>query len=431
MRKTQAGAATGKILLLLVFVGAFVGFFVWKQNYGAVGRVKRLNFDTKGSIAFVRMETDGTSNVYVVNSETGDPKPLTIGSAPRRSPCWSPSGKELCYAEEVSSAGATTFQLFLLGAEAPRQLTYGSLSKDLPRWSPDGSKIAYLSGGAIKVVSANGADLDQIYPPPHKDSGNHEEAQPGQSAPPEADEMKRPPITLFQWSPNSAGVAGVQVTEGENAVTLGSSDWWQGSKAVTPGEEGEVQVVDAESLMVLPSMESGKPIVLPGGNKVGFAWLPDSKRIVVAVSSRHNRHSLAVARVDEKGLPQQRLFEASGFTVAPENPAVSPDGRKVVCELWRLDSTENRKQLGLLVLDLESAAETRVSGAGDIGRLRLVVKGDARSPQWSADSSKLLYVVQSKSGRDVWVASADGSGARNLTKGVGDNFDAVWSPTLK
>ncbi|MCB9304247.1 MAG: S9 family peptidase [Lewinellaceae bacterium] len=97
-------------------------------------------------IAYVRnfkdIMTDGNrSNLWLINFDGTDNRPLTSGNRNDNSPRWSPDGKKLLY---LSSANGST-QLYLRwlddGAEA--QLTNLTESPGNIQWSPDGQWIAF------------------------------------------------------------------------------------------------------------------------------------------------------------------------------------------------------------------------------------------------------------------------------------------------
>lgn len=425
------GGALAKYLLLIVACGLLIAFWWWKDNYGVIGGVKPLPEATHDQIAFVRQDANGQTNIYTIKADGSDERALTSGKGGKRTPAWSPDGKQLCYAGEPDETGAAgrTYQLFLLGSGRPVQATYGSIAKDQPQWRPDGKQIAFLTGGAIKVIDPNGDNLRQVYPVPHRESaGEHAEGEQETSG------LKSPPLRYFRWSPNSSSLAAIQVMEGENAPTLGRGQWWQksenGSSEPTPEQR---TVVEPESVIVLPGIDGSEPFIPHGAmaHVVGIDWLPDGKRLAVTLSTSERRHGLLVYRADEKMVTPRGIFAARGYTAALENPAVSPDGKQVAAEVWRMDSAENRELLGITVLPLDSDSPLVINRPEDIAKIPLKIKGHAKQPQWSPDGTRLLYTLPGPSGRDLWVANADGSNPLNLTKGKGDNFDAVWSPARR
>ncbi len=417
----------GKYLLLVVFLGLFAGWLYWKNSYGAIGKVAQLDTSTAGWIAFVRTESDGAANICAVRDDGTALKALTSDDSPKRSPAWSPDGKRLCYAQESRSEGTATYQLFVLGQGRPKQATYGSLSKDMPQWKPDGRQIAFLTGGAIKVVSPNGSDMEQVYPRPSR--GNSPVAGSESEQPTEdADGLRRPPITWFRWSPSGASIAGIQILEGENAAAIGQANWW-GQRSSDQGDR--ISVVEPESIVVLPHLNA-EPVMLPGANHIGFGWYPDGRRIAVTMETRQGRHAIVTFRTDEKDLPITPVLTAGKHTIAADNPVISPDGTRIAVELWRLESNEARLPLGIAVIPAEPGRPIIIESVKDIEKVKPIIAGDARRPQWSPDGTKLLYTMVGPQGNmDIWVSKADGSGKVNLTKGVGDNFDPVWSPATR
>lgn len=425
--RTRAGAAP-KILLLLVFIGLLVGWFKFKDSHGITGIVRGFPTSTAQHIAFVRQD-GGRTNLFVVRSDGSDLRQLTDDKSTKRSPSWSPDGSQIVYSAipENTVEDGQAYQIFLVGADAPRQLTHGSQSKDFPAFRPDGRLIGYLAGGAIKVIEPNGSGLRQVYPAPHKgDDQEHEgEQQPTQEGAP-----KQPPVISFKWAPGSVALAGIQLTEGQDAAVMGDSGWWKKQDKSREHLDRPGMTMEPESLIMLPNVETEKPVLLPTTNsqKVGFSWYPDGIRLAVTVTTRRNMHAIGLYRADDPLGEPIGLFVSAGYSLAPENPEVSPDGKRLAFEVWRMDSSENRTLLGIAVIPGEGSDMVQIQSAADASKIRMVVSGQARQPKWSPDGKKLLYWMNGKQGRDIWVSNADGSNPVNVTKGVGENADAAWSP---
>ena len=104
-------------------------------------------------------------------------------------------------------------------------------------------------------------------------------------------------------------------------------------------------------------------------------------------------------------------------------------------EGWRL-SGEGQRELGGIVvqrLDANNSSEGVRVDAAHLDGLRFLLPtsaaGKPQNPKWSADSMHLLFEMVKPDGkRDLWSINADGTNRINLTNGVGDNFDAAWSP---
>lgn len=81
------------------------------------------------------------SNLWIINSDGTEHRPLTTGNSNDSSPRWSPDGKRLVY---LAKAGETP-QLFCrwLDTGQTAQLTRGPQAPANPSWSPDGKSIAF------------------------------------------------------------------------------------------------------------------------------------------------------------------------------------------------------------------------------------------------------------------------------------------------
>jgi TolB protein len=423
MKRMQFGGTLGKYLLALLLIMMLVGFFWWKESYGVFGHVAHISGSTAGEIVFVRQGQDGKMNLFVVQSDGTGVQPLTNDKSYKRTPAWAPDGKDICYSGESEVGGSKTMQLFLLGSGDPQQATSGSIGKEQPQWRPDGKVIGYLSGGVIKVMNPNGTGILQVYPPPRRGGGQQSDNQDEPDVP-----QLLPPIRAFQWSPNNSSIAAIQVVEGESAPPMGQSDWWKQGSSNEAGAAPS-QSLPPESVMLLPSIDT-KPKVMPqtGGNHVSICWFPDGIRLAVAANGDSEVNTLVVHRTDDIMLPMQPILLAKSFTVAPENPSVSPDGSKIAFELWKMDSAENRELLGISVMPANPDKYILIKNMKDAARIPLLIHGNASRPLWSPDGKKMLYTLPGKGGRDIWVCNADGSNPVNLTKGQGDNIDPQWSP---
>jgi Tol biopolymer transport system component len=418
----QHGATLGKILLLILFLAFAVAFWIWKGQHGVTGNVIPINFSTNDHVAFLR-QADNQTNLFVVKLDGTGERQLTQDANLKQGVTWSPDGRKICYAAEIKDESSTAFQLMIFDNRGSTQITSGSGSKSLPEWRPDGLQIAFLVGGVLKVIDPNGDNMEQIYPQFHREGSTESNGEGNDS---DESGRRQPPLVYFHWDPNSASVAAVQVAEGEQQVIQGKSDWFRQSDTsnTTP-----TLVADPETLLILPA-GGDKPQIRTETNskKVGFSWFPDGKRIAVTMSTKDN-YGIAVIHADEPRLPAAALFASGSFTVAAENPAVSPDGSRIAFEVWRIDSTENRELIGISVISTDPKNPILIKTAADIPKLPLVVKGKTTNPTWSKDGSRIVYQMMEAGGRhDIWAANPDGSKAANLTNGKGDNFDAVCSP---
>ena len=127
----------------------------------------------------------------------------------------------------------------------------------------------------------------------------------------------------------------------------------------------------------------------------------------------------------------QNIFACIGYSAEPKNIAWSPDGTKFAYELWKLKGDGQRELAGIRIMDISQ--ERTMIMPQDVPALTYLVaagpEGKPQKPRWSPDSRRLVYEMAKPDGkRDLWVINADGTTPINLTKGQGDNTDAVWAP---
>jgi TolB protein len=105
----------------------------------------------------------------------------------------------------------------------------------------------------------------------------------------------------------------------------------------------------------------------------------------------------------------------------------------IACEAWFLKSEGVREMRGMTMLNVPDPSKPtilmREAQSKDIPLLSGIGNGVPSNPKWSPDGSRLMFQVMRPDHKsDLWVVNRDGTNAINLTKGVGDNTQAVWSP---
>ncbi len=106
-------------------------------------------------------DRSGKNELFVVDVETeGEEIILYRGdrSYPPRNPSWAPKGEG-----RVAFVSQNNIALIRIGQE---EITYLTRSlpafNDFPCWSPDGKEILFSSDGDLKVVSAEGEELEEL-----------------------------------------------------------------------------------------------------------------------------------------------------------------------------------------------------------------------------------------------------------------------------
>lgn len=222
------------------------------------------------------MTDRGTSNLWIINADGSDPRPLTSGSAGHGSPRWSPDGNTLLYVSTEDGGAEIWVRWMDTGqtakltnlAEGPGSLT----------WSPNGDQIAFTM-----FVPEERSPLAVEMP-----------------APPEGADWGPPFRVIDKMDYRSDGTAGFV-------------------------PDGHVH------LFVIPA-EGGTPRQLTRGpfNHDAPAWMPDGRSILVSANRREDAdlepQDSEIYRVDVETGEMTQLTHRYGPDQAP-NP--SPDGRQI------------------------------------------------------------------------------------------------------
>lgn len=144
--------------------------------------------------------------------------------------------------------------------------------------------------------------------------------------------------------------------------------------------------------------------------------------------------SKAVAPLD---LARLRDFGKQDVGLGGEPPfSISPDGRLAAMVLRRGDPARDSYCIGVAIIPLDGG-QARLVDAGGEFILRLsdvrgipdlpIGNAEPVTPRWSPDGRWLAYLRRDRGRTRVWIASADGSGARPLSDPGQDARAVRWS----
>jgi Tol biopolymer transport system component len=175
------------------------------------------------------------------------------------------------------------------------------------------------------------------------------------------------------------------------------------------------------------------------------AWSPDGRRLALDGRFYATVSDFDIAVMNADGAHLQRVTRGPARDVMA---AWSPEGRWLAFSRWRTEDAQpevwlvrpNGRDAHRLVRGSAPAWSpygrwVAFDGPGGLwavrpdgsGRRRIVA-GNVRSLKWSPDGLRIAYTSWARNTSEVYVARADGSHPRRLTRNAVDDFEPSWSP---
>jgi Tol biopolymer transport system component/DNA-binding winged helix-turn-helix (wHTH) protein len=343
-------------------------------------------------------------------------------------PTFSPDGEQVAFAWNGENEDNFDIYVKLVGAAAIRRLTSDPVFDGQPNWSPDAKHIAFLRcSGAVRGFNGSGcriyltspisgpelklSDLPINEANPRRYSkiswspdGKYLAASLAQSAHP-AGKMAAgiylvpvaggPPRPLTQVDGPAEHLSPAIASDGRHLAYTSCAG----------GEACDVYVLNLDAGL----MPSGAPRRLTD-QKVGIgkvAWNRDGRFIVYDTEGLSAVNHLWRVALDGRSLPER--IESAGFA---RQPATTMARDRLAFTQWRFDFDIYRFQAGAPPQPFLTSSFLDTD------------------PQFSPDGRRLAF----SSGRaaetpEIWIASADGQGAYQLTHGPGKRqLFPHWSP---
>ena len=342
--------------------------------------------------------------------------PLTSYPGDERDPALSPDGSRVAFAWNGEGAGddgeGRQFDIYVqdaTGGATPMRLTSHPADERSPAWSPDGRRVAYVQCGlggecGVYAVDAGGGAARTL-------------AEPEDLA-----------VEDLVWSPDGETLAFSARRGRQGAFSLhllpldGSRPRRLTSPASTyPGDLAPAFSPDGQSLAFVRTALDGRQDVavvsVEGGavrrlareqkGVTGLDWTSDGE--VVYAANRDGAAGLwRVPR--EGGTPRWIALGSDGGEIA--GPSVARRGRGIAFARQRVQSQ---------IVEVGPGEER--------GRLLLRSTRDDFQPAVAPDGRRVAFVSTRSGSHEVWVAEADGAGARRLTSFGGARVSAPrWSP---
>jgi eukaryotic-like serine/threonine-protein kinase len=347
--------------------------------------------------------------------------PITTDPGYEGFPAWSPDGQTIAYAAEVDG----TLQVFTrrLSSPASAQITQAPYDCSYPFWSPDGKRIYYVSLArdreSIWSVGAAGGTPHVVV----------ENASRGAIAPDGTiaflrDEQPADIVGASAlWLSTSRGVE-------TRYARLDHLRFVEGALSFSPdGSKLGLSVVPRS--INLPAEARGWQfwiVLLAGGEPyrrlqwwsdvvprvTSFAWMPDSRQIVLGLTSL----STPGSHLWMADLERDQAWSLTRGPGSESYPSSSPDGTHVLFASGEPDY---------------DIVETSLDGSGT--RPLLATARNESDPVWSPDGNLFAYVTDRSGLDEIWLRTRDGhSGGRPLIRqsdfGDDDRTIMLGSPSF-
>jgi Tol biopolymer transport system component len=373
----RAPTAKWMIIVLMFIILASGAGMLYIQN-GASLFARHL---PEQRIAYVN--DDGKQvDIWTMKLDGSDKQRVTNDPAIDRCPAWSSDGNDIT---SVSDRLGGKFQVLLSSwdGQTNRIMTTSEGTKDFPCFTHDGKDVMYLSSGYVYTIDRSIAgDETQILPP-----GSNVVRGALQGA------SKMPPF--IRIAPSATG---------EYLLCVQDLDQTQMIYALeTPGGQ------------IPKSQDDMKMLAQYAARQIEGAWSCAGNKLAASLTDNSGVNSLVTTDLDS--MDTKTIFSSKGDTFTSGRVAWSPDSSRLVYEYWTVKGGLPDKCQGLYVAGVNG--EKPVS----------IVSGDTQEPRWTADGKYVVYTKSRQDGkRDIWRVNSDGSDAKNLTAGKGDNYDPACSP---
>jgi acylaminoacyl-peptidase len=291
------------------------------------------------------------SNLWIINADGTDHRPLTTGNRSDASPRWSPDGMRLAYLSDADGKQQIYIRWMDTGQTA--RITNLEQAPDAINWSPDGKMLSFSA-----LVSGKGPHLADL------------------PAPPSGAKWADPPAAY-------------------NRLVYR----FNGTGYLKPGYM-QIFVVDSEGGAPRQVTNGNFP---NGGNEFGpsrATWTPDGKYLIVSVN-RHpeSDHEYLDTEVYEFSVADGSLRALTNRKGPDNSPVVSPNG-KFIAYTGYDDRYQGHQTTKLYLMNRDGTGSHSISDKLD---------RDVQEPQWAPDNSGVYFRYDDQGDTKIGFSSLDGA----------------------
>ena len=304
------------------------------------------------------------SNLWIVNADGTDHRPITTGNHNDASPRWSPDGARLAYLSDTD--GKQQIYVRWMDSGQTARITNLDQSPDAIEWSPDEKMLSFSS-----LVLGKGPHLADLPTPP-------------------------------------AGAKWAEPATAYDRLVYR----FNGTGYLKPGFM-QVFVVSAEGGAPRQISNGNFP---NGGNEFGpnrATWTPDGKFLLIS-ANRHpeSDHEVFDTEIYEFSVADGSLRALTNRKGPDNNPTISPDGKWIAYTGFD-DRLQGHQTTKLYLMKRDGTASHSISDKLD---------RDIQNPQWAPDNSGVYFQYNEQGDTKIGFLSPDG-----ILKKVAEHVAATTS----
>jgi dipeptidyl aminopeptidase/acylaminoacyl peptidase len=291
------------------------------------------------------------SNLWIINADGTDHRPLTTGNRSDASPRWAPDGTRIAYLSDAD--GKQQLYIRWMDSGQTARITNLEQSPEAINWSPDGKMLSFSS-----LVLGKGPHLADL------------------PAPPSGTKWADPPTAYDRlvYRFNGAGY-------------------------LKPGYM-QVFVVSADGGAPRQVSNGNFP---NGGNEWGpnrAEWTPDGKYLIIS-ANRHaeSEHAYFDSEVYEFSVADGSLRALTNRKGPDNSPAVSPNGKWIAYTGFD-DRMQGHQTTKLYLMNRDGSGPHSISDKLD---------RDIQNPQWAPDNSGVYFLYNDQGDTKIGFCSAEGN----------------------